>query len=79
MPNFAGQLEDHVDQCRTIRPLLAGLRDGPGELLVDNLLNAFKSCGGAQFFLDHFAGLLKGDDARGQVAQALKALMDRGF
>src|SRR4029453_1944497 len=47
MPHFARQLEDHVDEGGTIRPLLAGLRDGPGELLVDNLLNAFKSRGGA--------------------------------
>jgi hypothetical protein len=79
MPHFAGQLEDHVDEGGPIRPLLAGLRDCLGELLVDNLLNAFKSRGGAQSFLDHFPGLLEGDDTRGELAQAFQALMNRGF
>jgi hypothetical protein len=43
------------------------------------LLNAFKSRGGAQSFLDHVAGHLEGDDARGQLTQAFEALMNRGF
>src|SRR4029453_7527816 len=79
MPPFAGQLEDHVDEGGTIRPLLTRLRDGPGELLVDNLLNTFKSGGGAQSFLAALAGLLEGGGARGELPQAFEPLMDGGF
>src|SRR4030095_9541252 len=79
LADFARELEDDIGEGGAIRRLLTRLRDRPLEFVVDDLLDAVKPRDGTELFLDDFAGLLEGDDARGELAQALQALMDGGF
>jgi len=76
---FAGELQDHIGERRTIATLASGFLHRPAKFLIDHPLHAFESRSGGELLLDEVVGTFEGDDARGEVAHTFEARMDGRF